>query len=127
MHRELYEYRVEIDGGNALNLSKNPSPAMLMFFIGTTRRGLVRGALVGPDVYVWDACLATHEDVQTYFGVPVLNDGFDVAEVEEDRHYRFAAQEAALPKLLAAPSVRKAITDPRIVIAREDGSEQPLT
>lgn len=126
MHRELYEYRVEIDGGNAINVSKNPGPAMLMFFVGTCRRGIARGALIGQDVYFWDAMLATHEDIQTYFGAPVDNSGFDVAEVVDGEAYRFACQEEFLNKLIAHPSVRRCIYDQRIVIAREDGTEESI-
>lgn len=121
----LWEERAVIDG-NTLTLLKNPSPLMLIFFIGGTRRGIARGALIHGDAYYFDACLATHEEVQSHFGVPVVDDGFDVAEIIEDEQYLFACQEHALDKLLANNNVRRSIDNPRIKIAREDGSHEDV-
>jgi hypothetical protein len=125
-YHELLEYRLEVEGGNALNLQKNPMPSLLLFFVGSTRRGVARGCIIGPDVYFWDACLATHEDIQTHFGVPVEQDGFDVAEIEDMTKYLFACQEHQLDRVLEHPMVQQAINDPRISIAREDGSYERL-
>lgn len=53
-----------------VNLQKNLGPASLNALIDRSRDGHVRGLIVGPDIYYWEAFNAVHVDVAQALGVP---------------------------------------------------------
>lgn len=124
-YTELYEERASIDGV-PVTLIRNPQPNMLMFFIEGTRQGLARGIIVDQDVVYWDACKATHADIQQYLGVTVTEDGFDVAEIRPD-YYRVTCRPQFKQQVLANANVVRSLNDPAMHFINEDGTEIALT
>jgi hypothetical protein len=124
---ELFEERTFING-TPITLLRNPVPSLLMFFTQGTRRGISRGIVQDNDVVYWDACKCTHAEVQTYLGLPVTEDGFDVAEVRGIRGdtYRVTCREQFIDHVLGNANVRRSLNDPAMHFIREDGSEIPL-
>lgn len=121
---ELFEEKTFIND-NPVTLLRNPLPSLLMFFVEGTRKGLARGIVHENDVVYWDACKCTHAEVQQHLGLPVSEDGFDVAEIRPD-YFRVTCRQQYKEQVLGHEMVRRSLNDPAMHFINEDGREENI-